>query len=313
MQIPSEIAPNSIIDIIIDESDASERLDKFLSKKFERYSRSFIQELIKKGCIEVNGKKINKSSVILKKEDKVTIRFPQIRTSQEALPLPQEDMGIKVIYEHKDFLIVYKPPHLIVHSPHHLDQTVTLVDWLLHHFKDIKGVGYEDRPGIVHRLDKDTSGILVIPRNDYSHRIFADFFKNRQIEKTYLAIVKGYPPKEGTIDFKISRDTVARHKMTHKQQHGREAITHYKVLEYLKDSALLEVYPQTGRTHQIRVHLSAIGHPIFGDATYGEKSNLIPRQALHAYKLSFIYQNEIYTFWVNMPLDMYNLLKSLKN
>ena len=220
-------------------------------------------------------------------------------------------MGIRILYEHTDFFIVYKPAGILVHAPTHYSEIPTLVDWLVHECKELASVGYADRPGIVHRLDKDTSGILVVPRNNCAHAYFSRLFAQRLMSKKYLALVHGNPPETGIIDYAITRHPTQKHKMTHTMGFGREATTHYQVLEYFADSALVEVHPVTGSTHQIRVHFASIGHPIMGDAVYGTHCESISRQALHAYQLSFIYQDQYYSFWHDMPLDMKNLRNSL--
>ena len=242
----------------ITHSREAQRLDRILAENFPVYSRSFFQTIIRSGQVALNASIIKKSSTIVKQNDVIEVTFPPSRLAG-ALPLPETDMGIKVIYEHEDFLIIYKPAGILVHAPHEQSTTVTLVDWLIHSFKELSSVGYADRPGIVHRLDKDTSGIMIIPRNPSAHAAFARLFEQRQMSKTYLAVVQGAPPQEGTIDWAITRHPTHKHKMTHTQGYGREALSHYTVLEYFDSSALVEVLPVTGRTHQIRVHFTAIG------------------------------------------------------
>jgi 23S rRNA pseudouridine1911/1915/1917 synthase len=311
MTSPHFFPPGAHLSLNVDESSAGKRVDHFLAQQVPGYSRSFFQDLIAQSLIKLNNKVITKSSIIIKVGDSIEITFPPTRPL-EGLPLPEHDLGVHVIYEHPDFLIVYKPASLIVHAPTHRSTTVTLVDWLIHHFKELQKVGHSDRPAIVHRLDKDTSGILIVPRNNYAHTLFAQLFKDRCIDKTYLAVVQGHPPREGTVEFNISRHPVHKHKMTHTTGCGREAFTHYTVQEYFADSALVKVHPVTGRTHQIRVHFAALGHPLLGDTVYGSPSKLIARQALHAYRLSFTFQGRHYTFWHDMPEDMYNLVKALR-
>lgn len=296
--------------IILTGDDSYQRLDKFISNQLSNYSRSFLQDLITQGYVKVNEIPITKSSFEIKPNDKIEILFPE-REIPTGLDITQ-DLGIKVLYTHKDFLIIYKPPSIIVHSPSSFSQTVTLVDWLIHHFNEIKTVGSIERPGIVHRLDKDTSGLLIIARNNQAHMIFSNLFKERLISKTYLAIIQGVPATTGLISYKIIRDPIFKHKMIHSTMAGKDALTYYKLLEIYKDSSLVEVNPVTGRTHQIRVHFSSIGHPLIGDKVYGTTSPLINRQALHAYRLSFMYENIYYSFLSDMPGDMKDLIKQLK-
>lgn len=296
---------------IVDAASSSLRIDLYLVQHFPEYSRNFFQKLLETGNILVNGKPVLKSNSIVKAHDILTIIFPTAH-ALEGLPLPQEDLGVKILYEHPDFLIIYKPAGLVVHTPHEYSTMVTLVDWLIHHFKELQGVGPSDRPGIVHRLDKDTSGILVIPRNEQALTYFGALFRNRTIVKTYYALVSGQPPDSGTIEYPISRHPQQNHKMTHQHPRGRESVTHYTVLERFKDAALVEVKPITGRTHQIRVHFSALGYPIIGDAIYGTESDKIARQALHAYSLSFMYKDKFFSFVYAIPQDMLYLVESLR-
>ncbi len=296
---------------IVHNNESIERIDRALTTQFPNYSRSYFQQLIFDKCVALNGAIVTKPSMTLKMGDIIEVTLPPVR-ELGALPLPAHDLGVSILYEHEDFLIICKPASLLVHAPHTQSDIVTLVDWLVHTFKELKSVGYADRPGIVHRLDKDTSGLLIVPRNNQAHAHFSNLFAQRQIQKKYLAVVSGNPVESGSIDLTIGRHPTLKHKMAPVQGHGREALTHYKVIEYFKDAALLEVSPVTGRTHQIRVHCAALGHPILGDTTYGTEHPSINRQALHAYRLSFEYKEHYYAFSYTMPEDMQALIADLR-
>lgn len=296
-----------------------QRLDILLSIALPDYSRSFFKNLIMNGHIILNGQKLNKAGYIVKAGDQLEINFPVFNQDQVLKVLPQLD--VKVIFEHADFLIISKPAGLVVHAPQHDYEGVTLVDWLMAYFKEISTVGSRDRPGIVHRLDLQTSGLMIIPRNNPAHAIFTQMFKNRQIQKTYLAVVAGHPEKHGKIDYHIVRHPTARNKMTHVKvqelnqnwaRRAREAQTFYEVVQYFEHYSLVSLKPLTGRTHQIRVHMAAIGHVLVGDTIYGyknlQKIPLTGRHALHAHKLEFIYQNQFYSFTSDLPSDLKELV-----
>ena len=211
-----------------------------------------------------------------------------------------------------NIFLIGKSAGLVVYAPHRDYKNISLVDWLKYYYKDIEGVGNAERPGIVHRLDKDTSGIMVIARTNYAHVQLSMLFKERALAKIYQALVEGVPPQEGVIDLRVSRHPLQPQKMTHKMG-GREAITQYKVLEQFKKHALLELRPLTGRTHQIRVHCAGMGHPVLGDIMYGKRSPLIERQALHAYALAFEFDGISYNFFQDPPTDFLHALKLLRN
>lgn len=306
------IKPNTTFAVTAEAIIQPERLDLFLMRQLPAYSRNFFQKLIDAAQVSVNGKIVTKSSSLIKTGDNLTVHFPAVRALEARKEL-SKDLKVEVLFEHEHFLIVSKPADLIVHPPSNRHDGVTLVDWLITYFHELKDVGSSERPGIVHRLDKDTSGILIIPRTNYALAIFGDIFKDRRINKTYLAVVKGHPPLSGTIDFAIDRHPVERTKMTHESYRGRQALTHFKTLEYFDDAALVEVHPITGRTHQIRVHLAGLGYPIIGDAVYGSKSKLINRQALHAHHIAFTFEDHDYSFSKEIPDDFQKLIEILRN
>jgi 23S rRNA pseudouridine1911/1915/1917 synthase len=221
-------------------------------------------------------------------------------------------------------MIIHKPANLLVHAPSVKSPAVTLIDWIRHHHHELSSVGAVDRPGIIHRLDKETSGLLIVTRTNYGHTLLGDLFKNRMMHKTYKAVVEGHPAPEGTITLAIGRNPVNRTKMTFFNENcvdetgkvgaikARHAKTEYKVLEYFNDTSLIEAKPTTGRTHQIRVHMMALGHPIIGDQLYGKKSSLIDRQALHAEQLSFTFDNMQHSFTDKAPDDFQQLITFLR-
>lgn len=312
------ILPGTKFEFEAIEEHVGQRLDAFLAERFEGYSRSYLQKMLVSGDVLVNGKE-SKASYKVRPKDKVTVTFPE-KEKVEVKDI-KEDLGVEIVFEHPDFLIVYKPAGLLVHASDTADDEITLVDWLLNKFEDLKNVGDSTRPGIIHRLDKDTSGLMVIARNNYAHTQFGNMFKDRHMHKTYLAVVKGHPEKEGTIDFAIMRHPVYRNKMTHvklksklstKEARAKEAVSHYKVLEDFDASSLVEVKPVTGRTHQIRVHFAGLGHPLVGDQLYGQKSPDILRQALHAKALEFEYEGKNYNFEKEPPKDFQNLIQKLR-
>lgn len=302
---------------IITQADEHHRLDTYLSNQLPRYSRSFLQRLIQEKNVAINEKVAGKASTVLKINDCVVVQFPEPEIPQPKNPLDPA-LSIPILFEHEHFLVINKPAGLLVHEPNRSSKDATLVDWIKAHYQEIALTGQVDRPGIVHRLDKDTSGVLIIGRTNYAHASFGALFEKREIHKTYLAIVHGNPPKTGSIDLAIARDPHIRVRRFAVDLHTpdsfkrRAALSHYTVLEYYNDYSLVEVKPVTGRTHQIRVHLAAIGHPLVGDAIYGKASSLIKRHALHAHTLSFMFDDHQHTFKANIPEDMQSLLEKIR-
>ena len=294
--------------IICDQDAAGERVDRFLSQYCEGCSRSYMQDLISSGFVRLNNIVLNKSNYKIKQGDNIEVSFPEVR---EASAVPK-DVEFEIVDEQDDFVIINKPAGLIVHPAASDPEAVTLVHGLLYRFKELDSFDSKERPGIVHRLDKDTSGLLVVARNRQAQTTLSDMFKNRKVYKTYLAVVSGHPDREGTIDLPVGRHPVERHKMSHVSYEGREALTTYRVLAYYKDCSLVTATIHTGRTHQIRVHFAAIGHGLIGDVVYGKVSKIINRQALHAWKLSFEYLGCKYSYCVPVPEDFVDLLKSIK-
>lgn len=301
---------------VVTSEEHKKRLDILLSEKFPEYTRSFFTRLISDSYVLVNNVIQTKSGMKVKEFDQVIVNIPQ--KSIEICTENRESLdGISIIFEHEHFLIINKAAGILTHQAHKMDTRFTLIDWLLLHYPELKNIGYEGRPGIVHRLDKNTSGIMIIPRTSVAHAFFVDAFSSRTIKKTYKAIVCGITAASGIIDFQIGRDEQNRlRKKAYKNdivppEHIklREAKTEYKVASYFKEHTLLHLYPVTGRTHQLRVHCAAIGHPILGDIFYGIQSDLISRQALHAFSLSFNFQNQDYYFESSLPEDMEKIIQ----
>ena len=263
-------------------ADAGDRLDAWLAARHKYISRSRWQDLIREGNVTVNGL-VKKPNYSLREGDSVTFTIPEAKPV-EILP---EDIPLDVLYEDADMIIINKQAGLVVHpAPGHDDGT--LVNALLHHCKDLKGIGGEIRPGLVHRLDKDTSGVLVVGKHEQALLSLANQFKTRKVEKEYVALVWGIPRKKtGTIRTLIARDPKDRKKMSVDVKEGRDALTRYAVVETYRRAALVRVRIETGRTHQIRVHMLHIGNQIVGDRVYGRSRNNDPefkpaRQMLHA-------------------------------
>ena len=272
--------------LIIDVSDeeTGERIDSFLSGKTE-FTRTRIQQLIKDKNITVNGK-ATKSSYKIEENDEIAIEVPEAETTE----IKPENIKIDIVYEDSDIAVINKQAGLVVH-PAHGHYSGTLVNAILYHIKDLSGINGEIRPGIVHRLDKDTSGLIVIAKNDKVHTTLTEMFQEKKIKKTYLAILKGKLNKtEGKVVTQIGRDKNDRKKMTVIDDitKGKNAITNYKVVSQNNLFTLVKVNIETGRTHQIRVHMRHLGYPILGDSVYGRKDNE-KRQMLHAYKLEFLH------------------------
>jgi 23S rRNA pseudouridine1911/1915/1917 synthase len=258
-----------------------ERLDRFVAARSPRLSRTHARELIDAGLITVNGRPA-KASLKLDRGDRVMVNIPP-----EAPPhLEAEEIPLNIVYEDDDVLVVDKPAGLTVHpAPGHADHT--LANGLLGYLPSLATESDSLRPGLVHRLDKDTSGLLVVAKNRPAQAALSEQFKSRVVSKTYLVLVRGrLTPEAGVIEADIGRDPRNRQRMA-VVAGGRAARTEYRVARYFRDHTLLEIRPQTGRTHQIRVHLAAIGFPVVGDAAYGVKSRYVGRQFLHASRLGF--------------------------
>jgi len=285
------------------------RLDRLLFAQFPDYSRTYFQDLIQNGFVCVNGKKVTKSGYKVQIGDRIDIQIPPLKEYD----LRPVDVEFEIVDQNDDFIVINKPAGLVVHPSDNNKDEVSVVHGLLHKFKDFSQIEDEQRPGIVHRLDRQTSGLMLVARTPKAQRDLISMFERRKISKTYLAIVARHPHKSGKIEFPIGRHPVHRHKMSHMGISSREALSIYESLVYYKDSSLVKIKIVTGRTHQIRVHMAAIGHGLLGDAVYGYKSKLIDRQALHSWHLSFDYKGKKFDYTKPVPKDMKNLLKALKS
>ena len=298
--------------LIITEENSGKRIDRFLSEYFSDYSRSFFQKLIKEKQILVNQKEI-KSNYKLNTDDMMEITIPD----PEVLDVEPQDIPLDILYEDEDLIVVNKPIGMVVHpsAGHYTD---TLVNALLYHCKDqLSGINGMMRPGIVHRIDQNTTGSLVVCKNDFAHNSLAEQLKDHSITRRYRAIVHGVlKEEEGTIDQPIGRHPIDRKKMAINLKNGKRAITHYRVLERFQKFTYIECELETGRTHQIRVHMSSIQHPILGDDVYGPSKcpYHLQGQTLHAMVLGFIHPRTGAYLEVTAPLPLYfeELLSKLR-
>ena len=305
--------------LTLDRSYPSERLDAWLRRQFPAMSRGAIQRLIEEGHITVNGAK-TKPTHCPRMGEVIRVEWPEAKPA-EAQP---EDIPLDIIYEDDALLVLNKPPGIVVH-PAAGNEEHTLVNALLHHCEgELSGIGGVARPGIVHRLDKDTSGCLVVAKNDETHIALSAQFTGRHVHKVYLAIVCGELARErGEIRVGIARHVSHRKRMAVDDDRGREAHTSYRLIERLNCATLVEAILHTGRTHQIRVHFQHLKHPLVGDDTYGQRQNArlkeltryaAPRQMLHAHELGFTHPRtgKKLKFTAPLPDDFGNALKALR-
>ncbi|MGI6153881.1 MAG: RluA family pseudouridine synthase [Christensenellaceae bacterium] len=289
---------------------AGQRLDVFLSENMPAHTRSFIKNLIEEGCVLLNGKKV-KAGAKPKPGDSITVDIPEVK---EAAATPQ-NIPLDIVYQDEHIAVIDKPQGMVTH-PAAGNPDGTLVNAVMYHIKDLSGIGGQLRPGIVHRLNKDTSGLIIIAKSDAAHNALSDMLKKREIEKTYIALVHGNIRQEnGTVHTNIDRDKRDRKKMAVAAA-GREAITNYRVLERFGQYTLLEVDILTGRTHQIRVHLKHIGHPVVGDALYTKQADpfSLSGQLLHAARLGFAHPvtGSEMTFTAPLPAYFEKVLEKLR-
>lgn len=296
---------------IVDEKDQGIRIDKYLSEVFVDKSRSFIQGLIEKDSIKVNNK-IPKSNYKLKSFDEIEVIFDE----PEILKVDAEDIPLNILYEDKDVVIVNKEQGMVVH-PAPGNYNGTLVNALLFHCKDLSSINGVIRPGIVHRIDKDTSGVLVVAKNDEAHNKLSEQLKDHSMKREYYALVEGRIKNDkGTIDKPLARSKKDRLKIGIVEG-GKKAVTHYEVIERYNGYTLIKCILETGRTHQIRVHMASIGFPLVGDPLYGFKKQKfkLKGQMLHAKTLGFVHptQNEYIEFTTELPIYFKEIIDKLRN
>jgi 23S rRNA pseudouridine1911/1915/1917 synthase len=300
--------------LILTVERTGERLDKWLTSALPEHSRSVIQRWIAESRVTIAGS-VAKASYRVQAGDVVQLDMPLLIP----VDLVPEDIPLTIVYEDADLLVVDKPAGLVVHpAPGHVSGT--LVNALLYHVPDLAGIGGELRPGIVHRLDKDTSGLLLVAKNDQTHRALQRQFKERSVHKVYLALLDGIlTPRQGSIDAPIGRDPRNRQRMAvisgQESKQSRPAVTDYRVRAYYEGFTLVEATPHTGRTHQIRVHFQFIGFPLVADAVYGHRKSRIdcPRQFLHAHTLGFHRPSDgaYLEFTSPLPADLQTVLNGL--
>lgn len=293
-----------------DENNNGERADKVISEMFPDISRSMAASLIESGKVLVNGKTVSKS-LKLKSGDEVTVYVPE----PKVLEVKPQNIPIEIVYEDDDLLVVNKPKGMVVH-PAAGNYEGTLVNALMYHCKDrLSSINGVIRPGIVHRIDKNTSGLLIVAKNDFSHIKLAEQIKVHSFTREYEAIVCGrLKEKTGTINAPIGRSSADRKKMCVTEKNSREAITHYTVLDESGNYTYVRLKLETGRTHQIRVHMKYIGHPVLGDDVYGKAYKGVDGQALHAKKIGFIHprSGEYLEFDSDLPEYFKGLLDELE-
>jgi len=292
----------------IKEENKGKRLDVFISENISDFTRSYIKNMIEKGNVLVNNG-IVKSGYKLREGDKIEVNI----LPPEKLEAKAENVDFEIVYEDEDLLVINKPQGLVVH-PCSSTKSGTLVNGLLAKVKDLSGINGVLRPGIIHRLDKNTSGLMLVAKNDFSHKVLSEQIKNKTCHRTYLALVDGHlKNSEGKIETFIDRNKKDRKKMAVSDS-GKWAVTNYKVLKEYEKYSLVQFDLQTGRTHQIRVHSAFLGHPVVGDDVYGKKLNSLEGQLLHSYRISFVHPKKQKTlvFECNLPKYFEDFIKKTK-
>ena len=304
---------NNMEPVVFTAEEKGQRLDVFVVERFPELSRSHVQKLIEQGNVLVDGS-VRKANYKLRGGEAVQVTVPQA----EPISVEPEDIPLDILYEDKDIIVVNKARGMVVHPASGV-YSGTLVNALLYHCQDLSGINGEIRPGIVHRLDKDTSGVMVCAKNDTAHLDLAEQIRTKTAHRTYWAIVHGNIKEEaGIIKGDIGRHPTDRKKMAIVRENGKPAVTHFKVLERFGEYTLVECQLETGRTHQIRVHMTSIGHPLVNDPKYGPKKSspfAINGQALHSLQLTLTHPvtKEEMTFTAPIPTDMEKILTGLRN
>ncbi|MFQ5956257.1 MAG: RluA family pseudouridine synthase [Candidatus Brocadiales bacterium] len=325
--MPQETTEKKAFELIVKRrSYVGRRLDKYIAARFQQYSRSFIQRLIKDGSVKVGGQPA-KSSYVIKYRDAITLELPVLEEEK----VQPEDLPLDIIHEDDYLMVVNKPPDMVVH-PAPGNMSGTLVNALAFHVQKLSSVGGPMKAGIVHRLDRDTSGVMLVVKSDLVHSNIAEQFEKRKVHKEYVALVEGDVELDSDlVELPIGRHAINRLKMAVRHDEGRAATSVYEVMERFGDFTLVKVMPKTGRTHQIRVHMKAIGHPIVADADYNRRDCLyrseifreeqetgeqpvLDRQALHAYGLEFYHPalKKRVSFQAELPDDIMAVLKLLR-
>lgn len=289
-------------------NEANERLDKYLAANTD-YSRVMISKMIDAEYIKVNGK-VEKASYKVRENDSIEI----LDGFKEEVDITPTKMDINIVYEDEHIIIVNKPSGLVVH-PGSGNYDNTLVNGLMYYTNSLSDVNGEERPGIVHRIDKDTSGLLMVAKTNEAHQILTEYFKNKEVKREYLALITGvFPHETATIDAPIGRDPKDRKKMTVTADNSKEAVTHLKVIKRYREHTLVSLKLETGRTHQIRVHMKYIGYPVFNDPVYTNKKTTEFGQFLHSYRMEFDHPitKEHMSFECPMPTEMQEFINSLE-
>jgi 23S rRNA pseudouridine1911/1915/1917 synthase len=297
-------------ELVVGDNEKSIRLDAYLGHSLESlFSRSKVKKLIQAGSIRVDGRCVSPHYRV-KPGERIHVEWTE--PCEDAAPA--EAIPIDILYEDEDLLIVNKPAGMVVH-PAHGNPSHTLVNALLYHVRTLKRFSNQIRPGIVHRLDKDTSGVMVIAKHERAHDFLARQFRNHKIQKVYQAVVRHVVQRdEGVCEEPVGRAFLNRKKVVIKPSGGKDAVTYFRILRRFRRATLVEVRPKTGRTHQIRVHMAHLGHPVLGDSLYGIKSPWINRQALHAHSLTFTHPSTHKTVYFEAPVpeDINRLMNHLE-